>query len=102
MSANSGDSKVAARLKRLRNWQGFTQREVADGTNGHCSLRTYQGWEASEHQPPLGEALRAVAEFYRVAPGWILNGDKGNPHAHDGGTGCWSTGEDGRLVEDRD
>jgi len=79
---------VSARLKRLRNWQGYTQREVAESTNGHCSLRTLQDWEAGKHAPPLGPGLRAVAEVYRVAPGWILHGEKGNPHANGRGSDC--------------
>lgn len=83
MSAQTfGDSKVPERLRKIRIWQGWTQKEVADQTGGRCSLKTISDWENGKHSPVLGDSLRAVAEVYRVAPGWLLNGSKGDPHAN--------------------
>lgn len=44
-------------------------------------MKTISDWENKKHRPVLGEPLRAVAEVLRVAPGWLLSGDKGDPHA---------------------
>ena len=93
---------MPARLKRLRTWQGYTQREVAQGTGGVCSARTLQDWETGRHLPSPGKQLRAIAEFYRVPPGWILNGEKGNPYANNGGTDRRRGGEADGLDENRD
>jgi transcriptional regulator with XRE-family HTH domain len=76
------DTHFAERLRKLRIWQGWSQRELAEQTGGRCSLKTISDWENGRHKPVLGEPLRAVAEVLRVAPGWLLNGAKGDPHAN--------------------
>jgi len=82
MSTNSfGDAKFPKRLRKTRIWQGWTQSELAVNTKGRCSAKTISDWENGKHRPVLGEPLRAVAEVLRVAPGWLLCGDKGDPHA---------------------
>lgn len=82
MSAQTfGDADFAKRLRKTRIWQGWTQRELADQTGGRCSLKTISDWENKKHRPVLGEPLRAVSEVLRVAPGWLLSGNRGDPHA---------------------
>ena len=83
MSAQTfGDGKFPERLRKTRIWQGWSQRELAENTHGRCSLKTISDWENAKHHPVLGEPLRAIAEVLRVAPGWLLCGNKGDPNAN--------------------
>jgi len=69
------DSEFAARLRRLRLQQQWTQAELADLTLGICSRRTIQNWENGVNEPQVGRRLRVVAEIFRVSPHSLLTGE---------------------------
>lgn len=71
------DPEFPRRLRKLRLMQGWSQRELADETEGRISSRTIRAWEAGENLPWPGPQLRAVAWVLRVSPGYLLMGEKG-------------------------
>ena len=68
------DGQFGERLKQLRVRQGYAQKEVANQID--VSTRTLTNWETGTSLPPLGPTLRKLAAFFRVSPGYLLNGEE--------------------------
>jgi len=76
------DAEFPVRLRRLRVEQGWSLRELANLTGGKVSDRTLGAWERGEARPNLGEQIRVVAQIFRISPGQLLRGQRGEAHAH--------------------
>jgi len=59
----------ASRLKNAREYNGYTQREVAKTLKIHHS--TYAGYETGIRQPSL-ELVAAMSKIYCVTTDWLL------------------------------
>ena len=68
-AAQTLESRIAAKLRALRDKKGLTQYQAADGAK--VGRRTYCTWEAGERLPS-GRYLAQLAEFYGTTIGKLL------------------------------
>lgn len=64
-------------ITKLRNDAGISQQEVADKLD--MARATYASLEVSRREPNLAE-IRALAEFYQIAPADLIDGKVSDPH----------------------
>jgi transcriptional regulator with XRE-family HTH domain len=68
------DGQFHLRIRHQRRLQGLNKKEAA-GKAG-VTPRTYNNWEAGRTVPREGKQLRALADYYRVSPLWLLTGEE--------------------------
>ncbi|MUK41511.1 helix-turn-helix domain-containing protein [Aliivibrio fischeri] len=66
---------IAARIKKKRKLNGFTQAGLAEILN--VKPQTISGWERSLSSPK-GGALKSLADTLNVSSSWLLYGEDGN------------------------
>lgn len=65
---------LGERLKALRAATGLQQHQVADKLGGVISATNLGHVECGRNPNPKLEALRALADFYGVRLGWLIDG----------------------------
>ena len=55
---------------------GWSQRRLADATDGATTERSIRNWENGVSVPYPGRAIFAVAAVLRTTPGYLLFGDE--------------------------
>jgi hypothetical protein len=66
---------LGERLRALRAETGLLQTQVCERLNGIISAANLGHVECDRNPNPRLDVIRALAEFYNVRPGWLIDGD---------------------------
>jgi hypothetical protein len=66
---------LGERLRALRADTGLLQTQVTEQLNGLISAANLGHVECDRNPNPRLDVIRALAEFYGVKPGWLIDGD---------------------------
>jgi hypothetical protein len=66
---------MGERLRALRANTGLLQTQVCEKLGGIISAANLGHVECDRNPNPRLEVIRALAEFYGVRPGWLIDGD---------------------------
>lgn len=78
MNTNNHRERLSQRLKRLRNYNEFTQQQVADALN--IDRSTYAYYETGKTEPNMETTIK-LAKLFKVSISELLTGESDEPSA---------------------